>query len=172
MSPISGFTQTSKIKTEAQDEIAYFSHPFEYDLYYKNDEINEENKDALPKMPKILFEVASYDLWNRYRTEGYAWTQIPVKPGTYEENLPCWRPRGDSFIYELRRFFIGGSPELEDISFVTIPSDLEGTILSRYGFRTVTTGSIQIRMNCVFQSQLFLNKKINKEKNQLLDKIG
>jgi len=32
-------------------------------------------------MPKILFEVASYDSWSRYRTEGYSWTQIPVKPG-------------------------------------------------------------------------------------------
>ena len=32
-------------------------------------------------MPKLLFEVASYDSWSRYRTEGYTWTQIPVKPG-------------------------------------------------------------------------------------------
>lgn len=32
-------------------------------------------------MPKILFEVASYDSWNRYRTEGYTWTQLPMKPG-------------------------------------------------------------------------------------------
>jgi Meckel syndrome type 1 protein len=79
--------------------------------------------DFLPKMPKILFEVASYDSWNRYRTEGYAWHQLPTKPGSYEHALPCWRPRGDSFIYELRRFFIGGSPELEDISYCAIPSD-------------------------------------------------
>ena len=35
--------------------------------------------DDLPKMPKILFEVASYDSWNRYRTEGYTWTQLPTK---------------------------------------------------------------------------------------------
>jgi len=32
-------------------------------------------------MPKILFEVASYDSWKRYRTEGYTWTQISSKPG-------------------------------------------------------------------------------------------
>ena len=76
-------------------------------------------------MPKIIFEVASYDSWSRYRTEGYAWTQIPVRPGQVQEKLPCWRPRGDSLIYELRRFFIGGSPELEDISYAAIPSDHE-----------------------------------------------
>ena len=42
-----------------------------------------------------------------------------------QEELVCWRPRGDSIIYELRRFFIGGSPELEDISYVCVPSDHE-----------------------------------------------
>ena len=45
------------------------------------------------------------------------------------ETLSCWRPRGDSLIYELRRFFIGGSPELEDISYAAIPSDHEVIIL-------------------------------------------
>ena len=85
--------------------------------------------DNLPKMPKILFEVASYDSWSRYRTEGYAWTQISTQPGTCVENLPCWRPRGDSLIYELKRFFIGGSPELEDISYACIPSDHEVSAL-------------------------------------------
>jgi hypothetical protein len=45
--------------------------------------------------------------------------------GRLTETLSCWRPRGDSLIYELRRFFIGGSPELEDISYAAIPSDHE-----------------------------------------------
>jgi len=47
------------------------------------------------------------------------------------ENLPCWRPRGDSLIYELKRFFIGGSPELEDISYACIPSDHEVSALNK-----------------------------------------
>ena len=104
--PISGFTQTSRTKPENKnnEEVAYFSHPFEFDLYYKNDEMNANNRDLLPKMPKILFEVASYDSWNRYRTEGYSWMQLPSKTETSEEDLMCWRPRGDSVIYELRRF--------------------------------------------------------------------
>ena len=94
------------------------------------------------------------------------------KLGLLDEELPCWRPRGDSVIYELRRFFIGGSPELEDISYASIPSDHEvcnelnkinqnsvfsifqkDSILSRLGFRTTTTGHIKIRLNTVFQSQ-------------------
>lgn len=37
-------------------------------------------------MPKIFFEVASYDSWNRYRTEGYTWTILPIKPGIESRN--------------------------------------------------------------------------------------
>lgn len=85
--PISGFTQTSRTRTEGCDEIAYFSHPFEFDLYYKNDEINSQYKDIFPKMPKLLFEVASYDSWNRYRTEGYAWSQLPGKTSIFKVSV-------------------------------------------------------------------------------------
>jgi Meckel syndrome type 1 protein len=53
--------------------------------------------------------------------------------GIVNETLSCWRPRGDSLIYELRRFFIGGSPELEDISYVAIPSDHE--VIFFYGIK-------------------------------------
>ncbi len=125
LSKTSGFTHTSRTKIVGEDEIAYFSHPFEFVMFYRNDEVNPQNRDEIPKMPKILFEVASYDSWSRYRTEGYAWTQLQPKPGVQEDVLHCWRPRGDSLIYEMRRFFIGGSPELEDISYVAIPSNLE-----------------------------------------------
>ncbi len=128
-------------------------------------------------MPKILFEVASYDSWKRYRTEGYTWTQLPTTTNRSEEDLSCWRPRGDSIIYELRRFFIGGSPELEDISYVSIPSSHEGSILSRMGFRTTSTGSVKILLSTVFQSQVFLAEKTkslmgSKGKKQLLDRMG
>ena len=34
----------------------------------------------------------------------------------------CWRPVGRSVLAELRRFFIGGTPELEDPAFVAIPT--------------------------------------------------
>jgi len=41
--------------------------------------------------------------------------------GFYDEHLSCWRPRGNSIFDEVRRFFIGGSTELEDITYVAIP---------------------------------------------------
>lgn len=42
--PISGFTQTSRTKIEGLNEVAYFAHPFEFDLYYKNDEVNTDDR--------------------------------------------------------------------------------------------------------------------------------
>lgn len=168
-----GFTATSRSTCQETDEVAYFSHPFEFTLSYKNNEIDPDKRDELPKMPKIYFEVASYDSWSRYRVEGYSWLQISTKPGKNYEKLSCWRPRGDSFIYELRRFFIGGSPELEDISYAAVPSNHENSILSKFGFRTVTTGQLEIKMNTVFQSTVFMDEKMKiYRKFQLLDKIG
>jgi Meckel syndrome type 1 protein len=50
---------------------------------------------------------------------------IVVRLGYYDEHLSCWRPQGDSIFNELRRFFIGGSHELEDINYVAIPKHFE-----------------------------------------------
>lgn len=102
----------------------------------------------LPRMPKIYFQVASQDGWGRHRTEGYSYLDIPSQPGRrsshlsftmfaeillgfYHENLNCWRPRGDSIFNELRRFFIGGSHELEDINYVAIPKQFESEKVGR-----------------------------------------
>lgn len=49
--------------------------------------------DDIIKMPKIMFEVASYDSWNRYRTEGYTWTQLPLKPGKQQLVILKFSPR-------------------------------------------------------------------------------
>ena len=93
-------------------------------------------------MPKIFFQVASQDSWSRHRTEGYTYIDVPSLPGRlssdnrswkklstflgfYDEDVRCWRPRGDSIFNELRRFYIGGSNELEDISYVSIPKQFE-----------------------------------------------
>ncbi|UJR26255.1 hypothetical protein I4U23_007595 [Adineta vaga] len=152
----SGYTHTaSATKSSKHDDIVYYSHPFEFELWYKPSPASADHE--LPRMPKIYFQVASQDSWSRHRTEGYTYIDIPSLPGFYDEELTCWRPRGDSIFNELRRFYIGGSNELEDINYVSIPKQFESeknkNPLSRFGFRTVTTGTLNIRLNVVFQSQ-------------------
>ena len=43
-------------------------------------------------------------------------------PGLHMLTIPTWRPVELGTVAELRRFFIGGSPELEDLTYVRIPS--------------------------------------------------
>lgn len=50
----------------------------------------------------------------------------------------------------LRRFFLGGAPELEDVRFAAIPPDQAGQkVVSKLGLRTESSGTITCRMNVV-----------------------
>ncbi|CAF1315330.1 unnamed protein product [Rotaria magnacalcarata] len=158
---LSGYTHAaSSTASSKYDDIVYYSYPFEFELWYKPSPHAADHE--LPRMPKIYFQIASLDSWNRHRTEGYTYIDIPSIPGFYDEHLSCWRPYGNSIFDELRHFYIGGSSELEDISYVAIPKSFQNKnnnkILSRFGFRTVSTGMLNIRLNVVFQSQSLANE--------------
>ncbi|UJR22762.1 hypothetical protein I4U23_025794 [Adineta vaga] len=156
------------------DDIVYYSHPFEFELWYKPP--THTTDQSFPRMPKIYFQIASLDSWGRHRTEGYTFIDIPNLPGFYNEHLPCWRPRGDSIFNEVRRFFIGGSIELEDMTYIAIPSlfrtEPNNTPLSRFGFRTVSTGTLNIRFNVVFQSQSFVVERSMTRNTHTMNRSG
>jgi Meckel syndrome type 1 protein len=73
----------------------------------------------------MFISVLSSDSWNRYRTEGYGYVSLPPSPGLHTINVSTWRPLSSNPIGEMRRFFIGGSPELENVDFVGIPSNFQ-----------------------------------------------
>ncbi|KAJ8043977.1 Meckel syndrome type 1 protein [Holothuria leucospilota] len=149
---MAGVTQTCQTKEVNKENIAYFSHPFDIEMFYKPDEL-EDNEDKMPQWPQIFVEVLSIDSWHRYRTEGYGYIAIPSSPGTHVLEIQTWRPVGRSIFDDLRRFFIGGSPELEDPTYVSVPTTHDGKILSRFGFRTETTGSVTVKLHVMQQSR-------------------
>ncbi|CAF0929463.1 unnamed protein product [Rotaria sordida] len=172
---LSGYTHTASATTSSKyDDIVYYSHPFEFELWYKPPRVSADHE--LPRMPKIFFQISSLDSWGRHRIEGYTYIDIPSSPGFYNEHLSCWRPRGNSIYDELRRFYIGGSPELEDISYVAIPklfeSEPNNTLLSRFGFRTVSTGELNIRLNVVFQSQSLAKEHTKQRSTHTVSRHG
>ncbi|KAK3083758.1 hypothetical protein FSP39_002734 [Pinctada imbricata] len=170
---LSWVTHTCATKVEGRDEVAHYSFPFKFELFYKNESYDEEEREMLPKFPLIMIEVLSLDSWNRFRTEGYTYLTVPAKPGVFKERAHCWRPIGTSVISELRRFFIGGSPELEDPTYTAIPSTFEGSNLSKFGFRTETTGSVDVNLNVIMQSKAFMEKRASKKSlGSLLDTLG
>ena len=105
-----------------------FSFPF--DLQF----IQTHSEESSAR-PHLLFQVNSWDSWNRHRIEGYGALQFPGVEGSHEFKIQTWKPRG-SFDNEIHSFFLGGSVrvlELEDIiQSHTINEKGERDIINRY----------------------------------------
>ncbi|KAM4648550.1 tectonic-like complex member MKS1 isoform 2-T2 [Amazona ochrocephala] len=167
---LSGVTQTCATKALGWENVAYFSYPFTLELFFTQ---GAESEESLPQWPVLYFEVLSLDFWQRYRVEGYGSLVLPASPGVHNLTIPTWRPVELGTVAELRRFFIGGSPELEDITYVRTPSTFKGERLSRFGFRTETTGSVTFRLYCLQQSKAFLEASARRQRMQsVLDQLG
>ncbi|XP_030047526.1 tectonic-like complex member MKS1 isoform X1 [Microcaecilia unicolor] len=167
---LSGVTQTCTTKTLDKESVAYFSYPFTFEAFFTQE---DESEGSLPQWPVLYFEVLSLDFWQRYRVEGYGSLILPATPGQHVLTAPTWRPIELGTRCELRRFFIGGSPELEDITYVRVPGTLQGDRLSRFGFRTETTGSVTFNFYCIQQSRAFMESSAFRKRMQsVLDRLG
>ncbi|CAH8565683.1 unnamed protein product [Dicrocoelium dendriticum] len=113
--------------------------------------------------PVLFLEVVSIDFWNRTRTEGYGYLELPRTTGEHVTVVHCWLPSGESVIEELRRFFVGGTSQLEDVTCTAIPGNLESEHLNKYGLRTKTSGNVVLRLNCAVQSWSNLHKMADKK---------
>ncbi len=101
-------------------------------------------KESLPKWPQIFFEVMSIDSWSRCRAEGYGFTFVPYNAGSYDFSLDTWRPLRLDPKGEMRRYFVGGTPELDDLAYAGTPGETaDDKVLSRFGFKTISSGSIR-----------------------------
>uniref|UniRef100_A0A5F9D4W5 MKS transition zone complex subunit 1 n=1 Tax=Oryctolagus cuniculus TaxID=9986 RepID=A0A5F9D4W5_RABIT len=166
---LSGVTQTCATKCLGMDKVAYFCYPFTFEAFFLHE---DESADSLPEWPVLYCEVLSLDFWQRYRVEGYGAVVLPVTPGSYTLTVSTWRPVELGTLAELRRFFIGGSLELEDLSYVRIPGTFKGERLSRFGFRTETTGSVTFRLHCLQQSRAFMeSSSLRKRMRSVLDRL-
>ena len=103
--------------------------------------------------------------------------------GVHDITVHTWRPAGTKVLDKLRRYFIGGSPEIEDIHYIASPPDFkvslryclimreasytyfllaanlrvlsssQSTHLSKHGFRTVSSGNVTFQLNVLHQSR-------------------
>ncbi|KAK2816553.1 hypothetical protein Q7C36_022824 [Tachysurus vachellii] len=167
---LSCVTQTCRTRELGEDNVAFFSYPFSFESFFRKE---DESEESLPQWPVLYFRVLSLDSWQRYRTEGYGYLVIPATPGSHRVTCQTWRPLQTGTMAELRRFFIGGAPELEDISDVRIPGTFKGDRLSRFGFRTQTTGSVTFNLNCIQHARAFVEANALKKRRQtVLDQLG
>lgn len=84
---------------------------------------------------------------------------LPPRAGTLQVECRAWRPVGN-IRSQLRSYFVGGSAELQDTTYVMGGSSKHDRkerkkmkTLSRYGFVTEPTGSVTVRINTVIQQR-------------------
>ncbi|KAG8450667.1 hypothetical protein GDO86_003082 [Hymenochirus boettgeri] len=157
---LSGVTQTCQAKSIGSDNVAYFSYPFSFESFLSEEAESEDTA----QLPVFFFEVLSLDFWQRYRVEGYGSVVLPGTPGMHVVTAQTWRPVELGVVTELKRFFIGGSPELEDLTYIRVPGTFQGQRLSRFGFRTKSSGSLTLRFHCLHHSQSFLDNSPQRKK--------
>lgn len=168
--PLSGVTQTCRTKSLGKENVAFFSYPFSFETFYMSE---KESEELIPQWPVLYFKVLSLDSWQRYRTEGYGYLLFPAMPGKHTVTCQTWRPVQTGTLSALRRFFIGGSAELEDNSYVRIPGTFKGERLSRFGFCTETTGSVSFSLHCIQQARAFVDAgALKKRRQKVADHLG
>uniref|UniRef100_A0A8C5A4T0 MKS transition zone complex subunit 1 n=1 Tax=Gadus morhua TaxID=8049 RepID=A0A8C5A4T0_GADMO len=151
-------------------DVALFSYPFSFEAFHLRE---NESQESLPQWPVLYFKVLSLDYWQRYRTEGYGYLVFPATPGKHVVTCHTWRPLQTGTVSGLRRFFIGGSPELEDHSYVRVPGTFKGDRLSRFGFCTETTGSLVFNLHCLQHARAFVDARdLRKKRQSVVDQLG
>ncbi|XP_063681228.1 tectonic-like complex member MKS1 [Bolinopsis microptera] len=168
-----GLTQRSIIRETKSGQIAHFNHPFELTLF------NSTSKDEeMGGRPRLFVEVRSVDSWDRVRLEGYGYLTLPNTTGCHTHTLNTWRPEGPDNTTKLRRFFVGGTPELSDVRYTHVPSNYnshpdQSTLLGKFGFKTVSSGTVEVRVNIVKQTMPSFTEDNQKYKRVALkDKYG
>eukprot|EP00117_Sycon_ciliatum_P044591 scpid54515/ scgid5687/ Meckel syndrome type 1 protein len=154
---LSGSTQLASTSFWDWSGLVTFALPLDIEFIYCD---LARSEDQLIQWPEIFFEVCSIDFWSRQHVEGYSSLRIPDTPGMHEFQLNSWRPINSSSKALMQEFFVGGTPQLQDLTYTSVlKSSKENGRLSRYGFKTETTGRLNLRMSCVHQSCLIRERQ-------------
>lgn len=173
-----GVTQISKTTTypstgdgegdgffSADRRVAHWSAPIELCFVAKRFPTPRE-------YPIVFFQVSSYDKWDRYRPEGYGSLSLCPKviPGSDESKtnaklfsnqtsnpervIKTWRA-GGSICDRIATHYVGGAPEIGNLSYVVTPRGSEGVftekVHSRLGFTADASGEIKVRAHVFTQ---------------------
>ncbi|MEW5298780.1 MAG: hypothetical protein WDW36_001863 [Sanguina aurantia] len=137
---------------QAARHVAHFCHPIELE-WVSRPEGAGEPFGPLPhnRFPAFFFQVCHMDRWSRYTSEGYGWATLGTHcPSASTHYIKTWKPLG-TVRDAHQAFFVGGSPELEDLEYLTTPTGFDGKLLSKYGFKTQTAGTIKVRFHTITQ---------------------
>ncbi|KAH6581481.1 hypothetical protein BASA50_005142 [Batrachochytrium salamandrivorans] len=131
-----GISQVAQVKL---DSGVSFSLPFEAILMCPEEEADVEIHAV------VLLKIRAVDSWDRHTVVGYGAVRIPSQPGHYRQEVGTWCHVPPP-INKMTSFFLGGSPDIQDLTYLRDVS-LQTKVVNKYGFKTETSGSLQIRMD-------------------------
>uniref|UniRef100_A0A0P4WBZ7 Meckel syndrome type 1 protein n=1 Tax=Scylla olivacea TaxID=85551 RepID=A0A0P4WBZ7_SCYOL len=154
-----GFTPTCWLSHSDEVPAAHFSTPFSLDV---------TRSSSGKGWPLLLLAAFSLDWFGHDRDEGYAAFALPasaphdkhqVKDGLYQ--VGTWRPAQISPLAKMRRFFLGGCQLMSDPSYLAVGAQASSQVgrVSRLGFNTNTSGTIEVRASTVVQAD-FIGKDL------------
>lgn len=132
-------------------EACVFNHPIELHLIRRPVEPAQPSvlpHDPLP--PRLVFQVHRASTWGRRIFHGYAFVDVPCRPGTYELRAQLWAPEG-TIRQELSAIFCGTFLPLASPHLVAVADARrrDGLPRNRSALRTRTAcGCLRIRL-CV-----------------------
>lgn len=117
-----GVTHQSRAGNDSSN---HFGHRFTLDVsksWQHSSSSSSETPDLIPT-PLLLLEVYDVNMWNRQKSVGYGFTHVPLTPGSYSIAIPTWRPYITETSLQLREYFLGLAPQIENIKYAGIPNN-------------------------------------------------
>jgi Meckel syndrome type 1 protein len=91
---------------------------------------SSETPDLIPTpLLLLLLEVYDVNMWNRQKSVGYGFTHVPLTPGSYSIVIPTWRPYIKETSLQLREYFLGLAPQIENIQYAGFSNDVNKILL-------------------------------------------
>ena len=120
---LEGFTHQS----QTIDSKSRFGTIFTVDL--SKPFVKDADEQISFSAPLLLLEVYNVNFWNRQRSVGYGFTHLRLDPGCHVDLVPTWRPQRKGPGGMLEEHFLGLAPQVENVNYAGIPSDVSLFIL-------------------------------------------
>ena len=141
----------------SERRVAHWSAPIELSMVARR-------PPAPREYPRVLFQVSSYDAWDRYRPEGYgAFSLRPSGGASFAREVRTWRA-GGTIADRVATHYVGGAPEIGNLAYVASGSKPTGAedgvgagaspeekVHSRLGFVADAGGSVAVRAHVCTQ---------------------
>jgi len=107
--------------------VAHIGYPLELHLVCDLSSVHGGPRETsgtggMPSPPVLFISVISRDNWDRHRSCGYSYIDLPITAGIKDLVATCWKPKGSSAQAE-SNFYLGGSTRLAGISYARVPSE-------------------------------------------------